>query len=110
MEHIRIPVSYNHPEAGWFGYLYFWRDMPNGAVGTRLQMNDPRLGSGLSKMEWDDTRGFGGLSGDLPVTLREDAEAIMHDSYPYLRRAGDDQVKSGRYWVGANSGIQFSKV
>lgn len=101
MRHIRIPVTTGHPEAGWFGFLYMWQCQSNGAVGTRLQMNDPREPiSNWLRMYWEDTQGFDALAGpDVP--LEKDAEAIMEEFYPHLRVCGDLDIKVGRAWIKA---------
>lgn len=110
MRQIRIPVSTGHEEAGWFGFLYMWQGQPNGAVGTRLQMNDPRKPfSNWLRMEWEDTIGVDALAENHTVPLEQDATAIMGDFYPHLRVVGTTQVKSGRQWIG-NSGIVMNKV
>lgn len=99
MKHIRIPVTMGPQEAGWFGYLYMWQGQPNGAVGTRLQMNDPRDFRGLGQMKWEDPIGTDALAGDKIVPLMSDADDIMHDYYPHLRQSGSLQEKQGRQWV-----------
>lgn len=100
LTHIRIPVTTGHPEAGWFGYLYLWQAQRNGAVGARLQMNDPRDFT-KRDMDWEDTVGVDAL-GDFhaPVSLEEDSWGIIHDHFPHLHRAGTPQVKVGRHWHG----------
>jgi len=100
MEHIRIPVSTGHPEAGWFGYLYLWQSQRNGAIGARLHMNDP-LSWRRMDWDWDDTVGVDALGPDHhPVSLEEDSWAIIHDHFPTLRVAGTPQVKVGAQWHG----------
>lgn len=97
LKHIRIPVTTGHPEAGWFGYLYLWQAQSNGAVGTRLHMNDP-LSSQPREWFWEDAIGVDAIGYDNIVPLEQDAMNIIHDHYPRLRVVGTVQVKSGRVW------------
>lgn len=98
MKHIRIPVTTGHYEAGWFGYLYVWQGQPNGAVGTRLEMNDPREFPSQG-MRWEDPIGVDALGGPLVMPLEEDSWGIMADHYPDLRRRGGVEYKQGVKWV-----------
>lgn len=97
LKHIRIPVTTGHPEAGWFGYLYLWQAQSNGAVGTRLHMNNP-LSSQPRDWFWEDAIGVDAIGYDNIVPLEQDAMDIIHDHYPRLRVVGTVQVKSGRVW------------
>lgn len=97
MRQIRIPVSCGHPEADWFGYLYFWQCQPNGAVGSRLHMNDP-LSSHPREWFWEEPIGVDAIGYGNTIPLEQDALDIMHDHYPRLRVVGTVQVKSGRVW------------
>lgn len=99
MMQIRIPVSMGHVEAGWFGYLHMWQCQPNGAIGTRLEMNDPR-DSSLRGMRWEETIGADALGPDHHlVPLEEDSMGVMIDHYPHLSRVGAIQHKIGKAWV-----------
>lgn len=100
LKHIRIPVSINHPEAGWFGYLYLWQFQRNGAIGARLHMNDPRSWR-RTEWEWDETVGVDAL-GDFhhDVSLEEDSWGIIADHFPHVRVVGTPEVKVGREWHG----------
>jgi len=100
MKHIRIPVTTGHMEAGWFGYLYLWQCQSNGAVGTRLQMNDPREFPSKG-MTWEEPMGVEAVGYDNIIPLEVDALDILNDHYPHLKRCGTHQTKMGRQWVGA---------
>ncbi len=106
MRHVRIPVSWGHEEAGNFGFLYFWQDMPHGAIGSRLLYVDNTVWP--YQKEWDNTRGHSALAESERVPFEQDIFDIMSDCYGWVRQAGTLQTRSGRQWIG-NSGLVMSK-